>query len=541
LRKETWTKEEFQALNDKMALIRAQNSKLSPSKEFASLLRLYEKHQYGITSRDLALGKTIDFHDNGDGTYTQVEADCRGYFKRNPDDRSAPLVCHFEMSKFKETNGKRLTFKEYLRDGQHVRDNRDQMIKLADDPDTTITDMGGAGSTLLETGVLSGFGTATGVVPPRWVNWLMELVSLKAFMKNFISIQPMDEMQVMFPLKTSVIEDNTEFQAAAVPTVEGRAGTEHHIVWANYQINGWKYLRYSELTNEVSEMLDKYLNVTSKYAEELAEGHTLLWDYAINKGIQQMLVKGSWRYPELSTGSFSWEEGSGTEVEIPFGKASVLTTNALKNYLFQDLSGGSDGTIYNPSVTTTEEFKYDESTVRGDSSAGDEIVDGLAALATVLKNKGSSMEYVIFTDSRITERFFKDDRVQNNLYDFGKQKYQDENGFLGTVSIAGSSTFVDVWESPANLIGTRDTDDTVADTAYPIFGGRYGEGWHQGVYSSVNLRVDEGFEVLTDAGSVERIRPTETKVLTTSSKGSSWPGDYHHIAILWAMLDDAHA
>lgn len=540
MRRETWSQEEFQVLNDKMTRVKLQNPKISPTEELRTLMRFYEKHLYGVSSRDLTLGKTVDFVENNDGTYTQIEADCQGYFERDGNDPSGPLTCHFEMSKFKEVDGKRLTYKEYLRDGKVIKSNRDEMIKLADAPQTTILDMGGAGSSLLETGVLTGFGTATGVVPPRWVNWLMELVSLKAFMKNFVTIQPMDEMQIMFPLKTSKLEDDSELQATALPTQEGRAGTEHAIVWANWQINGWKYLRYAELTNEVAEMLDKYLNVTSKYSEELAEGHALLWDYPINYGIQQMLVKGTWRYPQFTPPStYAWEEGSGTAEPIPFGSASVLTTNAKKNYLFQDLSGGSDGTIYEPSVTTTEEFEYDSSTARAGSGAGDEIPEGLMALGSLLKEKGSQMDFVIFTDSRITERYFKDDRVQSLDYNLGDPKFQDERGYLGKVAIAGSSTFVDLWEAPPNLIPARDTDDTVADAAYPIFGGKYGEVWNHGVYSPISLRVDEGFEAKSD-GVATRIRPTESKVLTTSSKGSSWPGDYHHVAILWAMLDDAH-
>lgn len=540
VKKERWSEEEYRAMNEKYTLWLSENPLTGPTERLKVLTRLYEKHMYGVTSRDLTLGRTIEYVKNSNGTFKRVEAACRGYFEMNLNDRSAPLTCHWERDKFEEVKGRGdLTYQELLDDHIVLRNNRDQMIKLVTDTQSTIS--GVPSDSMLESGVATGFGTGTGVVPPVFINMLLELTSLKAFMKNFISMQPMPDMTFKFPLKTSRIEDSGEMQRTAVPTVEGRAGTEYEINWANYEINGWKYLRHSELTNEVGEMLDKFLGVTQKYMEELALGQTLLWDYAAIEGIQQMMVMGTWRYPELSAGSFTWEVGAGTEEEIPFGKAVVLTVNALKNYLFQDLSGGgNDGKIYQPSIVTTEEFEYDSATLRSGSSGTDDILEGLGGVATLLKNKHSALEFACISESRVTERLMKDARMANLEIRTGDPVFQSEDGYLGQIAILGSSTFCDLWEAPNGLIPLRPTDDTAADDAFPIICGKYGEGWHQGVFSPVSMRVDEGFEALDDAASVTRLRPTESKVLTTSSKGSSWPGDYNHIAILWAMLDDGH-
>lgn len=545
-RKEKWAEEEFKVMCQKWSQWMADNPKASKSEQLMILQRLYEKKVYGITSRDLTLGKSVDYVEVEPGVFKKVEADCRGYFITNSSNQSVVPECHFERTRFDIVNNKRFTYREMCIDAKEVKNNRDEMIALAATQETTIRDVDADGTdSFLESGVETGFGTTAGVVPPVFINMLLELTSLRAFMKNFIAIQPMPDMTFKFPLKTSKIEDSAEFQRTAVPTVEGRAGTEYHTEWANYEINGWKYLRHAELTNEIAELLDRFIPVTQTFVNDLAEGQALLWDYAAHEGIQTMIVKGLWRYPRLAAGAFTWTEDGANEIEIPFGKASVLTSNAKLNYLWQDLAGGThDGKIYEPNAGAGAEFQWTEvdPPLRAGSTGSDEILEGIGAIGSLLKEKHSKLEYVILTDSRLTERLFRDSRIADMTVRTGDPVFQSEDGYLGQVAVAGSSTFVDIWEAPANLIPFRATDDTTggAKNAYPIICGAYGKGWHQGVFSPVSMRVDEGFEVVDEVADLGRLRPSESKVLTTSSKGSTWPGDYNHISILWGMLDTGH-
>jgi hypothetical protein len=543
--KEKWTDDAFKAMARNWSLWELSNPQAGPTERFKTVQRIYEKHLYGATSRDLTLGKMIHYKDNGDGTSSRIETPVKGYFKIDLTDRGAPLSAVWERDKSEVgKGGSRLNYKELLEDQRIIKNSRDEMIALAAAGQETTSIDSGSGSSLLDIGVETGFGSTTGVIPPAFINMLLELTSLKAFMKNVIGVQPMPDMSFKFPLKTSVIEDDAGMQRAAVPTVEGRAGLDYRIQWLNWEVNGWKYLRHAELTDEIREMVDKFLGVSSSYMEDLATGQTLLWDYAAIEGILTMLIRGVWRYPRLAAGTFTWTEDGTNEVEIPFGKASVLTTNAKLNYLWQDLSNAtaSDGIIYEPDTVTTDEFDWKESTARPGSTTSDDILEGFLALGTLLKNKGSKMEYIVLSDSRITERLMKDARMANLTIRTGDPKFQNEEGYLGQIAIGGSSTFTDLWESPNGLIIPRATDDATGVggpfDAYPIIGGAYGRGWHQGVFSPISARIDEGFEVV-DIGTPppRRLRPSESKVLTTSSKGSSWPGDYHHIAILWAMFD----
>jgi hypothetical protein len=130
----------------------------------------------------------------------------------------------------------------------------------------------------------------------------------------------------------------------------------------------------------------------------------------------------------------------------------------------------------------------------------------------------------------------------------GEAKFQSEDGYLGQIAIGGSTSMVDLWIAPHGFVPSVVSDRTTTntgtgitqqDTVFPIFGGKYGGGWNQGVFTPFTLRVDDGMESRSD-GAVNRLRPTETKVTTASQKGSSWPGNYNDVVILWECRT-AHA
>jgi hypothetical protein len=535
------TIQQFRDLQEKFTLWKMQNPKRSSSDELQALMRLYEIHNYGITSKDLALGKTVDWVQQ-DGQYHRVEAAVSGIFYCDPNQRGSLPQCHFNRASFKMSkDGQRMSYKQYIRDAQLVKEERLEKledIKLATAHDTGVDT--GSGKSLMESALDTGFGSSSGVVRPVFMNMLLELVSLKAFMKNFVNIEAMDSMSFYYPMKTSAVQDHAAMhRATGLPTAEGRAGMDYGIEYDRYEINGWKYLRHAELTDEVNELVGKFLNVQSHYVEDLSEGMALLWDWPIVEGIQDMMVKGMWRRPKKGA-PITWIKTD----EIPFGKASVLTTNAKSSNLFQDQSGSTnDGKIYEPSVTTTEEFDYHNSTARAGTSGADELYEGVIALATLLKKKRSKIEYIILTDSRMTERMFKDSRFLDARLQTGNPRFQDETGFIGRISIGGSSSQTDIWEAPEGLFNVRATDDDTPTEVLPIIAGRYGRGWTHGVFTPASMRVDKGFEVVTDAGvgDSEVLRDNETTVITTSSKGSSWPGDYHDFAILWQCFAITHS
>lgn len=535
-----FTLAEFKAMQERFALWKMENPKATSSEELIALMRLYEIHNYGVTSKDLTLGKSIDYIYE-DGAYRRVEAAVNGIFYCDPNKRGELPTCMFNRAKFKlSDDGKRLSFKEFVRDAESLKTER---LEKLEEIRLSVADTGTAtasGKSLLESAIDTGFGSSSGVIRPVFMNMLLELVSIQAFMKNFVSIEPMDDATFYFPMKTSVVTDDSNMTRTALPTPEGLAGTDHSISYDRYEINAWKFLRHAELTDEVNELIGKFINVQSHYVEDLAQGQALLWDWPILEGILTMIVRGTWRRPKKGT-PWTWD----ITTEIPWGKASVLTTNAKLNYLFQDMSGTAltDGIIYEPAVTTGNEFKYDSSTVRQGSTSEDETYEGIMALASLLKDKNSALEYVILSDSKQTERLFKDGRFLDARMMTGNPKFQDERGYLGRVAIGGSSTQTDVWEAPNGLVEAWDSDDTpTADVLTPIIGGRYGRAWHHGVLTPLNMRVDRGMEVkAAGVGSANVLRDNETMVITTSTKGSSWPGDYHDAAILWQALADGHA
>ena len=528
---------EFQMMSNRIALWDMQNPNAKPRERLRFLLAQYEKHNWGVSSRDLALGKSVDYVKDGD-KYLKVESDVRGYFYCNPNTKGDLPECHVERTRFKLANGKRMSEKEYLIDSRREQDGRNFKLTYTITPDvhTTGEQTDVSSKSVMESAIPTGFGSTSGIITPVYMNMLMELMSFHAFMTPFVTVQPMPSMSFYFPIKLTKVESDPDYQLASKPTPEGRAGMSgYEIDWTKWEVNGWKYLRHFELTDEISELMGQFLPVTQKYIEDMGIGMAMLWDYSIVEGMQQMLLSGYWRYPKYTAGTpgdYAWVVN---EKEIPWGKASVLTTNAKYNYLFQDLSGGTyDGKIYYPGSTTGDEFEYQTSGyARLQTTTADDLIEGILALGTLLKNKGSTLEYVILTDSLQTERLFRDANMRNLQIRTGDLKFQDATGYLGKLAIGGSVSYVDLWEAPVGHIPSRATTDAAPITVYPIIGGKYGMAWNQGIFSPLTMRIDEGFEAVADAGSVARLRPTQSKVTTASSKGSSWPGDYHHLVILW--------
>jgi hypothetical protein len=318
--------------------------------------------------------------------------------------------------------------------------------------------------------------------------------------------------------------------ATAIATNEGRAGLDINVKFTKWEVNGWKFLRHAELSDEVQELISKYINVVGEYNADLAEAHALLWDYSTFAGWYSMLTAGVWRRWDATSTAAMKESNT----EIPFGAASVLTTNAKANYLYQD---GVDGVIHEPSVTTTEELEFHSSTVLAGSTTADLLLDGIKEVCHLLKAKKSKAEFVLLPE-KLSKVLTNDARFPNNTIATGLPEFQNENGYLGRINIYGTATMVDLWEYSQDLFGQQDSDDATPCKLDVVFVGSYGKFWNLGVYSPFYARVDEGYEVVANRGVVtgfSTLRANETKVITTGSKGSSFPGDYHHLAmLLWS-------
>lgn len=531
------SKQQYEAFTKRYMLLAGANPNMSPTQKLITLSRMYEEYHYGITTKDLARGyseRTV--WDESSKKWITLHSRCRGSFVFGGHKNNAPNndpVLIFERAGFRRADDGFKEYNEVIRDAQVDSD-----IKLTAAAESTYRDMGD-GSSLMETSVDTIYGSSTGIITPVLVDRMLRLTAEKVMAKNFATVVPMDSMMFYYPIRNSRVTDNsTAVSATAKATAEGRAGLDINVKYTKWEGNGWKFLRHAEITNEIEEIVAKFINVSQDLSDDLALGHALLWDYSCFNGWYDMITRGYWR--RWDKGDDAFTSGSDLdETEIPFGAASVLTTNAKKNYIFQD---GTDGKIYEPAVTTGNEMKFDSSTLLAGSTTSDLLMEGIAEACHKLKVKGGIPEFVLLPQ-KLSRILFKDARLINTQILTGTTKFQDENGYLGRVNIIGTTSTVDVWEYPEELFGQQTLDDVSACKADVVFVGSYGKFWNLGVFSPFYLRVDEGYEVVADRGvttGFSTLRSNETKVLTSGSKGSSFPGDYHHlVCLLWT--DRAHA
>lgn len=512
-----------------------QHPQASATEMLIGLHRLYEREMYGVSARDLVRGYQVRYQRDPDdpNKVYKLKSKVRGLFLSSlngvGDPNSFPSAV-YERDEWKIEDGKHMTEKMFYHDLQAQRE-----INLA--VEYTSRDMGD-GESLLESGIDTGYGSTTGVITPVFQDLMLRLAAEKTMWKNFVSLIPMPDMTFYFPMRNSIVSDNTTAVAFdSVATGEGLAGLDIAIKYTKWEVNGWKFLRHFEITDEVRLMLGKFINVQADMVADLAQAHALLWDYSIAYGMKSMLVTGLWRrWDETATASFK-----DSDTEIPFGKASVLLGNAKLSYLYQDMTTGA-GKIYEPSATTGEEFVYDDSVARAGSAATDELLEGISALGTLLENKGSELQFVALPSSK-AELLFNDPRIANQTINTGITEFSSENGYLGRVNIIGTSTQVDVWKYNTDVhpASYEDDDPVTTKTLFPVWGGSYGKFWALGTYTPYYMRIDDGFEVIDGAGvgAGGVLRSNETSVFTSGSRGSSWPLDYHHLGCLW-LADEVH-
>jgi hypothetical protein len=510
----------------------------SNTEKLIALNRLYEKAHFGVTSRDLARGYEIEYFERNDGTTVRLRNDVRGRFIVGGDGNrgiGADPVCQYAWTGWKEDAS--MPTREVRKDKKVQRE-----IALAASEHTTASDILTKGTALLEhEGIDTGFGATPGVISPQFVNMLLELVSGKAMFKNFVRMVPMPSMNFYFPLKQSVIKDNTNIAAATAPTAEGRAGLEYAISYGKFLVNGWKYLRHAALTVELIQMLSRFINVREDYITDMRDAMALLWDFTIAEGMYSMLTTAKWRRYDVS--GAAWADSEYVPLSGASG-AEILTTNHPKHLLFQDLTSGSAnyGKVYEPDVDAGEALDYETSTLLPQSGTGDDLFELIVSLATKLKEKDSKIEFFM-APPKITEYFFRDSRFLDMTLNTGNPAFQTESGFLGQIAIGGSNQRVDLWEYETDVLGTKASTDTTPRTLYPVFAGAYNRFWNQGIFSPFYMRVDDGQEVkdTIGTGGSDVLRPNETRVITVGSRGSSFPGDYHHLVLGLISLNFAHA
>jgi len=493
--------------------------------------RLLEKYHYGVTSRDLDRGYEVAYVEQ-DGKYFRIQNQLQGAFVvggEGNNSTDAPVQAKYARTKFKQV-GKGMSVREVCLDKQIMHE-----INLTDV--TTGTDPAGAGvATLDHLGIDTGFGATPGVILPSWMNEMLRKNSEAPRFQNIVRDFPMQSMTFRFPNKTTIPSDSTAVDATEAPTAEARAGQDYAISFEPFDVNGWKFLLHSVLSREMLDMISKFIPIQSEYIEDLALAHALLWDYSIGEGLFQMLWTATWR--RFVSGS-GWTDSEFVPLSGTAGDA-ILGANAKKHYVFQDTTPGSAnyGKLYEPLTATPT--KYLTSLLRGDSTATDDIYEGILALATLQKNKKSALEFVMIPP-RITELLMKDSRFLSNFEQTGNPQFQTESGFLGQIAIGGSAGRVDLWEyQPEQLIAKVTTDTTPANMDV-IYGGRYGRSWNLGRWLPTYFRTDDGREVVARGiGGTSVVRPNETTIITAGSAGSSFPGNHQDLSMLLCVNDTAH-
>ena len=501
---------------------------LSPTEKFILLNRTMEKAHQGVTMRDLARGYEIDYvQDEDSGKFYEVESAVRGVVKvggaGNDTPNSDPVVS-FHRTSWKVKNGKALSYMQMIQDKTIKRE-----INLATEH-TTATDIAGAGTALLEhEGIDTGFGATPGVITPRFVDMMLRKFAEKTVMKNFVRMFPMPGMTFYFPLKTTIPSDHASTAYDTMPTLEGTAGVDYSMSFTKFLVNGWKHLRHAVLSDELLDLLSGFIPIQAEYVEDLGEVMALLWDYAIAEGLFNMIYTAKWWRPDISGTAWAASE------YVPLSGASganILGANALNHFLWQDLlaSSTTNGIIYDPHGTTTDE--YLTGTVHSGSSTSDTPFELVLALATLLKNKKSEMQYICWP-TKITELIARDARFLETIQATGNPAFQSESGYLGQIAIGGTSGRTDVWEYDASLLATKQTGDVGTYDMLPMFAGRYGGAWNLGMYSPLYMRVDDGRQVIADAAGsgIDTVRTNETRIITAGTRGSSFPGNYQDLVM----------
>jgi hypothetical protein len=531
------TDQEYVQLQKKYIAYAESHPDATSSELFIALNRLMEKHHYGVTSRDLARGYEIQYVKQGKKVI-KLRNEVKGAFAvGGPDNRglSDEPIALYRRTKWNVE--KSMTTTDWARDKEIQRS-----INLAAEEHTTGSDILTAGAPLLDhAGIDTGFGGASGVIDPRFMNMMLRVVSTEAMFKNFARVFPMPDMMFYFPLKvSSPLSDTGAFARPEAsigvggrPTAEGRAGEDYAISFKSFYVNGWKYLRHAALTRELIEMLRTFIPIQEEYVNDLGIGMRLLWDMTIAEGMFQMLWTAKWWRWDVSGGT--WGAGE----YVPLSGASgdyILGANAKNHFVYQELRSGNAnfGKIYNPDATVPQDFSAAD--LRDYSATTDHIYELILVLASLAKEKKSKLEYVTIP-SKITELMFRDSRFLESIQETGKPKFQSENGYLGQISIGGSESRTDLWEYDSALMGTKVTADGTPRTVLPILGGKYGQAWNQGIWTPFYMRVDDGFEVVQrGTGNVNVLRPNETRVITVGASGASFPGNPNDVVMGLAVV-----
>jgi hypothetical protein len=513
---------------------------MTPTERFIVLNRLMEKAHFGVTSRDLSRGFEVEYVQDEDAILKLTNR-VQGHFHvGGPGNDSVDADPKVIYQRTKWDVERRLTLKDYMIDCVSQR-----QINLAQEEHYTSTDVQGAGTALIDhLGIDTGYGATPGVILPQFVNMMLRKVAEKTVFTKFCRTFPMPAMNFTFPLKTTKPSDDTSAVGPTLmPTKEGRAGLDYAMSFSRYQVNGWKHLRHAVLSVELIDLLREFLNIQGEYTADLAELIALLWDYSIAEGLWSMIWAAKWRRPDVS--GAAWADSEYVPLAGASG-ANILLGNHQNHMLYQDLKPGSSqyGYVYNPVYENgvSDATEYLTATLRDNSGAGDDIFELIGCLGTLLKNKGSEIQYVAWPPI-ITEFLIRDGRFLETIQATGNPAFQSETGYLGQIAVGGSNKRVDCWEYDGSLLSAKATTDS---TPYPItgiFAGKYADAWNLGVYSAPYLRVDDGREVVArvdDGSAVSTVRPNETRILTVGSRGSSFPGNYADIVLGLAMLTKDH-
>jgi hypothetical protein len=373
------------------------------------------------------------------------------------------------------------------------------------------------------------YGGSTGIIPPIWLDIMIRKVSRSTMAKNIAMTFMMKNLVDVAPIKWTKVDDKVD-DGTFYPVTEGRAGIDYNNTYKAHRIDAYKYMLHSGLTWEVMTALDGKIDLQADTINDLAVAHALLLDRDFWEGQYTGIVSGLYRRWETN----AWANSE----EIPLGTDSVKTTNAKKHRLFYDLSTGK---TYYPSTAAGDENKYHQSTLREAylSPTGSVIFDVIPDLAELMKNKNRKLEWIAVS-SGIATILAKDSRFQNSLYKTGNIRFQDENGYLGKISVGGTASGVDVWEIPSGAIEAKTTDDSVSIT-HLIFGGEYRKTGVIGQFAPFSLMVDDGYEVVArGVGSSSVLRRNDTKVLTTKSVQAAKPWDTEAL-VLSQVVNTAHS
>lgn len=366
------------------------------------------------------------------------------------------------------------------------------------------------------------FGASTGLVPVTWLDDMIREASritmATKFARTFPMVGPVDQA----PIKKVKAED---WMGSVTPVKEGRAGVDVEGGYALWNFDAYEYLYHSAISLRLLDAVGNRLPIREDLVADMAELYQLMVDQDYFESQWAGIIFGKIR---RWTGS-----AFANNADVAQGAAPFIGANAPKHIVFYNLK---DKKLYTPSTTAADVLKFQSSTLHTEAPSNLEFWDVFPVVGEMLKQKRAKFEYFA-ANFKMTKRLAWDSRFSNVQYKTGSIVNQGETGFLGSVPVGGTSTFVDAWELPQGILDAKMTTDTTPVPILPVLCGQYQRSGAVCPWKPFQMGVDKGFEVVArtaadGTANVSVVRPNNTEVLTAGAAQAVIPWDLQGLALV---------